>query len=170
MSDFTQPINRRGPQGEQGIQGIQGEQGIQGVQGEKGDKGDTGNTGATGPAGPSFIQVALSGNGANVAAGTKKGFADIPFACTATSFRIKCDPANEPSASSIEVDCNRLNLTTGAATSILSAVAVIATGANAGTGTINGAQSFSAGDSISFDIDQGSDGKELIAILEITPT
>jgi hypothetical protein len=37
--------------------------------------GANGATGATGPAGPSFIQVALSGNGANVAAGTKKGFA-----------------------------------------------------------------------------------------------
>lgn len=141
---FTEPINRRGPQGPQG---------------------------ETGPAGPSFIQVALSGNGANVAAGTKKGMAQIPFACTAASFKIVCDPANEPSASSIEVDCNRLDLSTGAATTILSAVAVIATSANASTGgTINGTQSFSAGDLVSFDIDQGSDGKELIAILGLTPT
>jgi hypothetical protein len=116
-----------------------------------------------------FVQVALSPNGANIAAGTKKGFFDIPFDCVALSFRAKCDPANEPSASTVQVDCNRLNLTTGAATSILSAVAEIATGANAASGTINGLQTFAAGDSVSFDVDQGTDGKELIAILELLP-
>jgi hypothetical protein len=90
---------------------------------------------------------------------------------TITDFKIVCDPANEPSAAAVEVDMNSVNLTTGAATSRLSAVASIATGANVSTGgTISGTQTVAFGDQTSFDIDQGSDGKELRALVEITPS
>lgn len=153
-----------------GADGADGADGATGATGATGAAGADGADGADGSPGPVFIQVALSGNGQAIASGTKKGVAQIPFACNAASFKIVCDPANEPSASSVSVDCNKINLSTGAATTILSSVAAIATSANAGTGTINGTQSFAAGDLVSFDVDQGSDGKELIAILQLTPT
>jgi hypothetical protein len=90
---------------------------------------------------------------------------------TITGFKIVCDPANEPSAAAVQVDLNAIDLSTGAATSRLSAVASIATGANVSTGgTISGTQTVAAGDQSSFDIDQGSDGKELRALVQITPS
>ena len=116
-----------------------------------------------------LIQVALSGNGQAIASGTKKGVAPIEIAGTVLSFRIDCDPANEPSALGVEVDCNKIDRSTGTATSILSSVATIATGANTGTGTLDGTQTVAAGDMLTFDIDQGSDGKELIATVKIQP-
>jgi hypothetical protein len=119
---------------------------------------------------PYHIQVALSANGAAIAAGTKKGLARVPKAGNITAFVIDCDPANEPSAAAVQVDLNKIARDTGTATSVLSAVAEIATGGNTGTGTINGTQSVSAGDLLTLDIDQGSDGKELIATITITPT
>jgi len=116
------------------------------------------------------VQVALSANGQNIASGTKKGMFRVPIAGTITSFVCVCDPANEPSADAVECDLNTLNLGTGAATSVLSAVASIATGANVSTGgTINGTPSVSVGDLLSIDVDQGSDGKELLATITITP-
>lgn len=119
---------------------------------------------------PYYIQVALSANGAAIAAGTKKGVARVPKAGNITAFVIDCDPANEPSAAAVQVDLNKIARDTGTATSVLSAVAEIATSANTGTGTVNGTQSVSAGDLLTLDIDQGSDGKELIATITITPT
>jgi hypothetical protein len=118
-----------------------------------------------------YLQVALSGNGSAIASGTKKGVVPVPVAGTITAFRVDCDPANEPSASAIQVDLNTINRSTGTATSILSSVASIATGANVSTGgAINGTQAVTASDMLTLDIDQGSDGKELIATIELTPS
>jgi hypothetical protein len=117
------------------------------------------------------IQVALSGNGQNIASGTKKGMCRVPFAGTITGFKTICDPANEPSAASVECDLNTVNLSTGALTSVLSSVASIAIGANASTaGAISGTPSVAAGDLLAIDVDQGSDGKELVATITITAT
>jgi len=120
--------------------------------------------------GPYHIQIALSPNGQPIAAGTKKGMFRVPIAGTITGFVCVCDPANEPSATSVQCDLNTLDLTTGAATSVLSSVATIATGANASTGgAISGTPSVSVGDLLSIDVDQGSDGRELLATITITP-
>jgi hypothetical protein len=119
---------------------------------------------------PYHIQIALSPNGQNIAAGAKKGMCRVPIAGTITAFNVVCDPANEPSATSVQCDLNTLNLSTGAATSVLSSVATIATGANASTGgAISGTPSVAVGDLLSIDVDQGSDGKELVATITITP-
>lgn len=119
---------------------------------------------------PYLIQVALSGNGIAIAAGTKKGVCPITVAGTITAFQIDCDPANEPSAVAVQVDLNKIDRSTGTATSVLSSVASIATSANTSTGgAINGTQTVVAGDMLTFDIDQGSDGKELIATVTIQP-
>ena len=119
---------------------------------------------------PLYIQVALSGNTKAITAGTKKGLFRSPRTGTITAFVVDCDPANKPSASSVQVDLNKINRTTAVATSVLSAVATIAIAGTTGTGIINGTQSVSAGDLLSIDIDQGSDGKELTATITITPT
>ena len=119
--------------------------------------------------GPYYIQVALSGNGANIASGNGKGFAPVHTAGTITAFRVDCDPNNEPSADAVEVDLNKVARDTGTATSVLSSVATIATGANTANGTINGTQTVTVGDLLRLDVDQGSDGKELIATITITP-
>ena len=119
---------------------------------------------------PYYLQAALSVNGAAISAGTFKGFARVPKAGNITDVTIDCDPNNEPSAAAVQVDCNTVDRSTGAATSVLSAVASIATSGNTGSGTVNGTQAVSAGDLLSFDIDQGSDGKDLIVTVEITPT
>ena len=117
------------------------------------------------------IQIALSGYDAAVSAGTKKGQCEVPFAGTITGFRITCDPANEPSAAAIQCDLNTVNLSTGALTSVLTSVASIATGANVSTGgAISGSPSVAAGDQLAVDIDQGSDGKGLLATITITAT
>jgi hypothetical protein len=89
---------------------------------------------------------------------------------TITAFRIDCDPANEPSASAVQVDLNKIDRSTGTAMSVLSSVASIATGTNVSTGgAISGTQTVTTSDMLTFDIDQGSDGKELVATVEITP-
>jgi hypothetical protein len=119
---------------------------------------------------PYYLQAALSVNGEAISAGTFKGFARVPKSGNITDVTIDCDPNNEPSAAAVQVDCNTVNRSTGAATSVLSAVASIATSGNTGSGTVNGTQAVSAGDLLSFDIDQGSDGKDLIVTVEITPT
>lgn len=117
------------------------------------------------------IQVALSGYDTAVSAGTKKGQCRVPFAGTITGFLIVCDPANEPSAAAIQCDLNTVNLSTGALTTCLSSVASIATGANVSTGgAISGSPSVAAGDQLAIDIDQGSDGKGLVATIAITAT
>jgi hypothetical protein len=117
------------------------------------------------------IQVALSANGQAIASGTKKGLCRVPIAGTITAFNVVCDPANEPSATSVECDLNTVDLSTGAATSVLSSVATIATGANASTGgAISGTPAVAVGDLLSIDVDQGSDGKELLATITITPS
>jgi len=126
--------------------------------------------GAASATAPYYIEVALSGNGADIAAGTFKGLARVHTSGTITGLVIDCDPNNEPSASSIEVDLNTVNRSTGAATSVLSAVASIAIDGNTGTGTVDGTPSVSAGDLLSLDIDQGGDGKELLATIQITPS
>jgi hypothetical protein len=95
----------------------------------------------------------------------------VPVAGTITAFRVDCDPANEPSAAAVQVNLNTINRSTGTATSILSSVASIATGANISTGgAISGTQTVTASDMLTLDIDQGSDGKELIATIELTPS
>ena len=94
----------------------------------------------------------------------------MPKAGNITAFVVDCDPANEPSAAAVQVDLNKIARDTGTATSVLSAVAEIATSGNTGTGTVNGTQSVSAGDLLTLDVDQGSDGKELVATITITPT
>ena len=117
------------------------------------------------------IQIALSGYDTAVSAGTKKGQCEVPFAGTITGFRVTCDPANEPSAAAIQCDLNTVNLSTGALTSVLTSVASIATSANVSTGgAISGSPSVSAGDQLAVDIDQGSDGKGLLATITITAT
>lgn len=117
------------------------------------------------------IQVALSANGQNIASGTTKGFCRVPIAGTITGFVVVCDPASEPSAASIECDLNRVDSSTGARTSALSSVASIAIGANESTGgAISGTQTVAVGDRLSIDVDQGSDGKELVATITITAT
>jgi hypothetical protein len=117
------------------------------------------------------VQIALSGNGANISSGTKKGLLRVPFAGTITGFAVICDPANKPSAAAVQVDLNTVNLSTGVATSVLSSVASIATGAAASTGgAISGSPTVAVGDLLSLDIDQGSDGKELVATITITAT
>lgn len=115
-----------------------------------------------------YLQAALSPNGEAISAGTFKGFIPIPKSGTISEMLIDCDPNNEPSASSIEVDCNIVNRSNGTATSILSTVASIITGQNTGAGVINGTQTVEKGDLLSFDIDQGSDGKDLITTIKIT--
>ena len=117
-----------------------------------------------------FYQVALSPNDQDIESGAKKAMFRVAVAGTIESFLIVCDPANEPSVVSVQCDLNKLSLSTGAATSVLSAVATIATGANAGSGAIDGTQSVEAGDLLSVDVDQGSDGKELLATIEIKPS
>jgi hypothetical protein len=117
-----------------------------------------------------YLQVALSGNGLAIASGTKKGVVPVPVAGTITAFRVDCDPANEPSAASIEVDLNKIDRSTGTATTILSSVASIAISANVSTGgAINGTQTVTSSDMLTCDVDQGSDGKELVATIELTP-
>jgi hypothetical protein len=117
------------------------------------------------------IQIALSGNGANISSGTKKGLCRVPFAGTITGFHVICDPANNPVASAVQIDLNTVNLSTGVATSVLSSVASIATGTAASTGgAISGSPTVAVGDLLSLDIDQGSDGKELVATITITAT
>ncbi len=120
---------------------------------------------------PYVIQIALSGYDTAVSTGTKKGQCRVPFAGTITGFLITCDPANEPSAAAIQCDLNTVDLSTGALTTCLSTVASIATGANISTGgAISGSPSVAAGDQLAVDIDQGSDGKGLIATITITPS
>jgi hypothetical protein len=117
-----------------------------------------------------YLQVALSGNGQAIASGAKKGVVPVPVAGTITAFRVDCDPANEPSVAAVEVDLNKIDRSTGTATSVLSSVASIATSANVSTGgAISGTQTVTAADILTCDIDQGSDGKELVATIEITP-
>ena len=129
------------------------------------------NLGAMSATEPYHIQVALSANGANIAAGTKKGVCRVPKAGNITAFVIDCDPANEPSSAAVQVTLNKIDRSTGTTTSALSSVAEIAIGANTSTGGgINGTQAVSAGDMLTLDINQGSDGKELLATITITPT
>lgn len=117
------------------------------------------------------IQMALSGYDTSVSSGTKKGQCRVPLAGTITGFLITCDPANEPSAVAIQCDLNTVNLSTGALTTVLSSVASIATGANVSTGgAISGSPAVAAGDQLAVDIDQGSDGKGLVATITITAT
>lgn len=117
------------------------------------------------------IQIALSGYDAAVSAGTKKGVCRVPFPGTITGFAVICDPANEPSAAAIQCDLNTVNLSTGALTTVLSAVASIAVGANLSTGgTISGSPVVATGDQLAVDVDQGSDGKGLVASITITAT
>jgi len=108
-----------------------------------------------------YQPIMLSGYSQAVSTGTKKGVWFIKENIRIVSVSIDCDPANEPSVSNIEVDVNRVDRSTGVATSILSSVASIATSANTGTGTIDGTQDFDVGSMLTADIDQGSDGKEL---------
>jgi hypothetical protein len=117
------------------------------------------------------IQIALSGYDTAVSTGTKKGQCRVPIAGTITGFAITCDPANEPSAAAIECDLNTVDLSTGALTTCLTSVASIATGANISTGgAISGSPSVAEGDQLAVDIDQGSDGKGLLATITITAT
>ena len=117
------------------------------------------------------IQIALSGYDTAVSAGTKKGQCRIPIAGIITGFAIICDPANEPSAAAIQVDLNTVDLSTGALTSVLTSVASIATSANVSTGgAISGSPAVAVGDLLAMDIDQGSDGKGLLATITITAT
>lgn len=117
------------------------------------------------------IQVALSGYDTAISTGTKKGLCRVPIAGTITGFAVVCDPANEPSAAAIQVDLNTVDLSTGAETTVLSSVASIATGANVSTGgAINGSPAVAVGDLLAMDIDQGSDGKGLLATITITAT
>jgi len=117
------------------------------------------------------IQIALSGYNAAVTTGTNKGLCRVPIAGTITGFVITCDPANKPSAAAIQCDLNTVNLSTGATTTCLSSVASIATGAAASTGgAISGSPSVAVGDQLAVDIDQGSDGKGLLATITITAT
>ena len=118
-----------------------------------------------------YLQVALSGNGQAIASGAKKGVVPVPVAGTITAFRVDCDPANEPSVAAVEVDLNKVDRSTGTATTVLSSVASIATSANVSTGgAISGTQTVTTTDILTCDIDQGSDGKELVATIEITPS
>jgi hypothetical protein len=127
-----------------------------------------------GPAGPNipyWVEVVLTPSGTAIATGAKVAMMTHMQAGTITGFKIVCDPANEPSAAAVQVDLNAVDLSTGAATSRLSSVASIATGANVSTGgAISGTQTVAEGDQSSFDIDQGSDGKELRALVQITPS
>jgi hypothetical protein len=117
------------------------------------------------------IQIALSGYDTAVSTGTKKGQCRVPIGGTITGFAITCDPANEPSAAAIECDLNTVDLSTGALTTCLTSVASIATGANISTGgAISGSPSVAEGDQLAVDIDQGSDGKGLLATITITAT
>lgn len=117
------------------------------------------------------IQVALSGYDQAVSTGTKKGVCRVPIAGTITGFAVICDPANEPAAAAIQVDLNTVNLSTGSLTSVLASVASIATSANVSTGgAISGSPSVAVGDLLAMDIDQGSDGKGLLASITITAT
>jgi len=164
------PAGDTGATGPQGPAGDTGATGPQGPAGDTGPQGPQGETGPAGTAGPYHIQIALSPNGQNIASGAKKGMCRVPVAGVITGFVCVCDPANEPSATSVQCDLNTLNLTTGAATSVLSSVASIATGANASTGgAISGSPAVAVGDLLSVDVDQGSDGKELLATITITP-
>ena len=122
-------------------------------------------------AAPFWVEVVLVASATAVATGTGVAYLTHTVAGTITDFKLVCDPANEPSAANIEVDMNSVNLSTGALTTRLSAVGTIATSANISTGgTISGTQTVAFGDQSAFDIDQGSDGKELRALIEITPS
>jgi hypothetical protein len=115
------------------------------------------------------ITVALSGYDTAISTGDGKGFLRVRIGGRIESVTIDCDPNNEPSAVAVIVDCSKIDRSTGAATSVLSSLATITTGNNTGTGTLDGTQSVSAGDLLRFDVDQGSDGKELIATVVINP-
>ena len=116
-----------------------------------------------------YEKVALSPNGAAIAAGAGKGFVPVSHAGTITAFSVQCDPNHEPTVT-VEVDLNKVNTSDGTVTSVLSAVGSITSGNNSGTGTINGTQTVSVGDWLQVDIDQGSDGQDLIGVIEITPS
>jgi hypothetical protein len=135
-----------------------------------GADGADGYDGADGALAPVTIPVALSPNDQAIASGAGKGFAPVDVAGTITAFRVQCDPNNEPDALSVVVDLNKVNLTTGALTSVCSTKAIIATGANSGSAVIDGTPAVSPGDWLQIDVDAGSDGKELIGIITITPT
>jgi hypothetical protein len=117
-----------------------------------------------------WVEIPLTAPGVAVAAGAKVAMVTHMANGTITGFKAVCDPANEPSATAIQVDMNSVNLGNGTVTSRLSAVASISTGANLGNGTISGTQTVTIGDQSSFDIDQGSDGKELRALFQFTPS
>jgi hypothetical protein len=120
---------------------------------------------------PYWVEVVLTAADTAIATGTKVAMHTHMKAGTITGFKIVCDPANEPSAAAVQVDMNAIDLSTGAATSRLSSVASIATGANVSTGgAISGTQTVAVGDRSSWDIDQGSDGKWLMAYYELTPS
>lgn len=120
---------------------------------------------------PYWVEVVLTAAGVNIATGTKVAMVTHMQAGTITGFKIVCDPANEPSGSSVEVDCNSINLSTGAVISRLSSVASIAVAANISTGgVISGTQTVAVGDQSTFDIDQGTTGRELRALIQITPS
>ena len=115
------------------------------------------------------IQAALSANGQAIATGTMKALVRVPKAGRVSAFVIDCDPGNEPSLIAVQAVLNRINRTTGAATSLLTGVAQIPTGENTGSGTISGTQSVAAGELLSVDVVQGMDGQELIATITISP-
>lgn len=128
-------------------------------------------TGESDPITPPYhMEVALSYGDDDVTAGAKKELIYVHTSGDITDFRIICDPANEPIAGDIEVDLNTVDSGTGAATSVLSSVATIVTETSSGIGTVDGTQSVTAGDLLSIDVDSGSDGKRLRAIIKITPT
>ena len=116
--------------------------------------------------------IKLSPRNLNVVAGTKiSGIFSFPENRTFTGFSLQCDPANKPSASNIQVDLNTVHPTTGAATSLLSALAIMNAGASTGAGAISGTTySYTAGTLLAIDIDQGSDGQGLCAYIDTTLT
>jgi hypothetical protein len=117
-----------------------------------------------------FYQFALSPNNQDISSGAGKGGFRVTVAGTIESFTIAVRPDTKPSVVAIECDLNRIDDSTGAATSVLSAVATIATGGIEGSGTINGTQEVEAGEFLSADVDQGSDGQNLFGIVEIKPS
>lgn len=119
---------------------------------------------------PEWAQVALTSIDGVAAAAAWAAELLIPFACTVSDFSIACRSDNKPN-STVLVDMNTVNRSTGATTSALSSRASMASGEDSAAGTISGTLTCAAGDRLCWDIDQGSTTcKGLYASVKLTPT
>lgn len=116
------------------------------------------------------IPMLLSGADQAIVTGVKGGVR-IRRAGTITSVILDCSPNDEPASTAVTADVKIVNRSTGTRTSVLSSLPSIATGANTGTGTVNGsANTVSAGDYIEFSVVTADTScKGASVYVEVTP-